>query len=172
MLVPESRVVHYTTRSQPSFYLYAQETSNIPLKFNLVIPDPTAKNPIAEGTLVIEQTGLYELKLPADVKLETGQIYLLQVGIPCSNEPEQIDQVLRAAVQKVPVSAQLSTQLELANSPLEKAQSYASSGIWYDAISLGIKQAQTSSESTNYVQQLIQEVGISLERRYFSSYLE
>ena len=170
LLVPPEEIVHHTVSSHPSFYLYAQATSTVPLKFSLVIPEPTAKNPIVEGTLVIERPGVYQIQLPAEVELETGQVYLWRIGIPCGDNPQKIEQVIKAAVKRVPVSAQLSTQLELANSPLEKAQSYASSGIWYDAFSLAVKQAQYSSESVDYVRKLGQEVvGINLETQFFSS---
>ena len=169
LLVPKEEVVHYTVSSSPSFYLYAQASSNVSLIFNLVIPDPTANNPIIERTLMIEQPGLHEIKLPAEVELQTDQIYLWQIGIPCSNNPQEIDQVIKAAVKKVYVSPKLAHQLELADSPLPKAQIYASSGIWYDAFSLAAQKAPSSSTAANYAQKLGQEVGIKLENSYFSS---
>ena len=169
LLVPKEEVVHYTVSSSPSFYLYAQASETVPLIFNLVIPDPTANNPILEGTLVIEQPGLHEIKLPAEVELETGQIYLWQIGIPCKNNPQEIDQVIKAAVKKVRIDPELAHQLELADSPLPKAQIYASSGIWYDAFSLAAQKAVVSATAANYVQKLGQEAGIKLKNTYFSS---
>ena len=168
LLVPEEEVVHYTVSSSPSFYVYAQTASTVPLIFNLVIPDPTANNPVIERTLVIEQPGLHEIKLPPEIELETDVVYFWQIGIPCSNNPQEIDQVIKAAVQKVRVDTILAHQLELANSPLEKAQIYSSSGIWYDSLNFALKQAQSSSRSVDYVQKLGQEIGIDLEIKYLS----
>ena len=168
LLVPQEEVVHYTVSRSPSFYVYAQAESTVPLIFNLVIPDPTANNPVIERTLTIEQSGLHEIKLPTEIKLETDVVYFWQIGIPCSNNPQEIDQVIKAAVKKVRVDAKLAHQLKLANSPLEEAQIYASSGIWYDSLSFALKQAQSSSKSVDYVQKLGQEIGIDLEVEYLS----
>ena len=169
LLVPEEEVVHYTVSSSPSFYVYAQTASTVPLIFNLVIPDPTAKNPVIEGTLVIDRPGLHEIKLTPEIELETDVVYFWQIGIPCSNNPQEIDQVIKAAVQKVPVDPKLAHQLQLANSDREKAQIYSSSGIWYDSLSFALKQAPSSSKSVDYVLKLGQEIGIDFESKYLSS---
>ena len=171
LLVPPEQVVHYTTSSKPSFYLYAQASSTVPLIFNVVIPDPLANNPVVEEmALIIEQPGIIQIKLPAEVELEAERVYHWQIGIPCKNNPQQIDQVLKAPIKLVPLSAQLSNQLELADSPLKQAQIYASSGIWYDAFNLAIEQAQSTSESVDYVQQLGQDIEVNLEKGYLSSF--
>ena len=169
LLVPEPKVVHYTTLSRPSFYLYARATSDIPLVFNLIIPDPTVDNPIAEKNVTISRTGLYKLELPADVELEAERIYFWQIGIPCENDLEQTDQVLKAAVQKIPVSAELAIQLKENTLPLKKARQLANWGICYDAFSLAVEQAQGSS-STHLVRQLVEEIGVDLETNYLSSF--
>ena len=85
LLVPSEAVVHYTSSNNPSLYFYAQTASTVPLIFNLVIPEPNNDNPIVEETLVIEQPGIQQIKLPAEVELETNQVYLWQIGLPCGN---------------------------------------------------------------------------------------
>ena len=170
LLVPSEEVVHYTTSSNPSFYVYAKTSVTVPLRFDLVIPEPINDNPLVEKILPISRPGVYQIKLPTQVKLETERVYVWQIGIPCSNNPQQINQVLQAAVKRVPVSDQLAHRLQLADSPLEEAQIYASSGIWYDALSSADDQDPEPAKSVNYVQILVQEVGIKLETRYLSSF--
>lgn len=160
LLVPEEEVVYYTTKDNPSFYLYAQAASTVPLKFNLVIPEPNVNNPIAEKTLVIEQPGLHEIKLPADVKLETDRIYFWQIGIPCKDNPQKMAQVLRAAVKRIPVSVQLTERLKSTDMFLKKAKFYAEEGIWYDALDLSFPLYQYNSSSLS---QLLKSMGVEQE---------
>lgn len=169
LLVPESKVVHYTTLSRPSFYLYANATSEVPLIFNIIIPNaPTVDNPITEKTVTISQPGIYKIELPTGIELETEQIYFWQIGIPCKDNLEQIDQVLKAAVQKVPVSAELANQIEDPNLFEKKAQQLAALGIWYDALNLAVTEA-FSSKGTNYLQELVREIGVDLQNSYLLS---
>lgn len=134
LLVPEEKVVHYTTLANPNFYIYAQTTSKIPLEFTLVIPDPKVDNPIVQKSLTVEEPGVKQIKLPTDFKLKTGQTYLWHIDIPCKNAPQNISQTLKAAIERVPVNALLAEQLEQANSPSEKAEVYVNHGIWYDLL--------------------------------------
>ncbi len=162
LLVPDAQVVHQTTKANPSFYFSAQATSTVPLIFNLVIPKPNADNPLVEKKLVLDKPGIQEIKLPDEVKLETGQVYLWQIGVPCSNDPTTIAQVLKAGVKRVPISEELGNQLTEADSPLEKARIYSSNGIWYDALSWA-EQDPDSLASTKYIQKLLEEEKINLE---------
>ena len=172
MFVPEMNIVHYTTSSNPSFYLDIKEipSKNTQFLFKLVSPDPLANNPIVEETFFIEETGIKELKLPPQVELEIGKVYLWLIVVPCANNPEEVAQVLRAAVERLPISWQLSNQLQVADSPENQAQIYAKEGIWYDTLSFSLQESQYSTESINYVKQLGQEVGINLETADFSTF--
>lgn len=171
MFVPEMKIVHYTKSSNPSFYLDIKEIppKNTEFLFKLVNPKPLADNPIVEETFFIEETGIKELALPPQVELEIGKVYLWLIVVPCTNKPEQVNQVLKAAVKRLPISLQLSNQLQLADSPQNKAQIYAREGVWYDALSFSIQASQYSNESINYVKKLGQEVGISLKTGDFST---
>ncbi len=127
-----------------------------------MIPEPNADNPLVEKKLVLDQPGIQEIKLPDTVKLETGQVYLWQIGVPCSNDPTTIAQVLKAGVKRVPISEELDNQLTFADSPLEKARIYSSNGIWYDAL-IWAEQDPDSLASTKYIQKLLEGEKINLE---------
>ena len=107
LLIPEEEIAHQTISSNPSFYFYAKTAPTVPLKFNLIIPEPNANNPITKKTLKLKQPGLHKIELPSSIELEYDQIYLWQIGIPCSNNTARLSQVLRGAVKRVPLSEEL-----------------------------------------------------------------
>ena len=137
-LAPKEEVEYYTISSNPSLYLYAQATSNIPIDYTLVIPKPYKNNPITKGTLLIDKPGIYQIKIPDNIKLEIDEIYLLQIGIPCKENPKKLGQVLRLAVKRIPMSSSLAEKLESTEMSLKKAKIYAEEGIWYEALDLSL----------------------------------
>ena len=108
----------------------------------------------------MKNPGIQEIRLPPEVTLEMDKVYVWLIAIPCTNNPQKSSQVLRAAVKRVPVSAQLANQLQLADSSLEKSQIYAKHGIWYDALTFSDPESPDYIESVKYIQQLGREVGI------------
>ena len=59
-------------------------------------------------------------------------------------------------LQHIP-SRQLNRQLQLVNSPLEKAQIYAREGIWYDTLDWA-NHDRSDSQSSGYWQQLLTDI--------------
>ena len=167
LLLPEEEIAHHTISSNPSFYFYTKTVPIVPLKFNLVIPKSHANNPIAEKTLIVKQPGVQKIELPAEVELDKGEIHLWQIGIPCSNNTARLNQVLRGAVKRVPISKKLAHQLSASKNSLEKAKIYASNGIWYEALDLA-EQKPDYPESVNYVQNLLQNEQITLDLEVIS----
>ena len=158
LLVPEEKVVHQTATNHPSFLFYAQAASTIPLEFTLVDPDVT--EPLVEEPLYVKQQGYHQVTLPESVKLEPNQTYLWHIAIPCANDPENFWSVLAAAVEYVPLSAKITQKLQHTDADLEKAQIYASNGIWYDAIDFA-NRARSELKSSTYWQQLLSDINIS-----------
>ncbi len=162
LLLPEREIAHQTISSNPSFYLYAKTASEVPFRFNLVIPQPNANNPIMEKTLTISQPGVYKIALNSDIQLEYDQIHLWQIGIACSNNTARLSQVLRGAVKRVPISKKLALQLSVTEDSLEQAKIYARNGIWYEALDSAL-QKQDDPESVNYVHTLLHNEQITLD---------
>lgn len=155
LIVPQEKVVHRTATNNPSFFVYSQVSTKAPIIFTLV--DPEVAEPLVEKSLAIEKPGYYKIKLPSSVKLEPHKVYLWHIAIPCSNNPNLFQEVLEAAVEYIPLSVALSTQLERANSPLEKSQIYAQEGIWYDALDLANR---VRLQMPQYWQQLLADISI------------
>jgi hypothetical protein len=154
-----------TTASHPSFWLYLTSTTapgataeltlhqmdnqivqrvSVPLPSSLV--DQTASN-----RLKADPQRIVALKATTMAKpLQPNQVYRWQVKVFC--DPGELDSgeatadfvVMQGGVQRIAPSPQLQQQLAIAQTPLEKASLYASQGIWFDALTLLGKQAQTS----------------------------
>jgi hypothetical protein len=154
LLVPEAGVVHRTSKDRPSLFLNSKIDSKVPFKFTLV--NPEVAKPIVEKTMAISSPGIKEIKLPESTKLSQGKTYLWYVAIPCSNNPQEYQQVLRAGIEKVSLSTKVLNRLQLANTPAETASIYAANGIWYDALNSAI----SSQNNSNYLQQLLLSAGL------------
>ena len=137
LLVPPSEVVHQTNSPNPSFFLHSKVASNLPFKFTLV--NPQVDQPLVEQTFSLSEPGIKQIKLPKSTKLEEGTVYLWYVAIPCQRDPQQYQEVLGAAIERVPVTRKVKTQLQLANTTDEKAAVYARNGIWYEAVDLAVQ---------------------------------
>ena len=157
LLVPKEKVVHKTATNHPSFFFYSQATLPTPLKFTLV--DLDVAEPLVEQPLYVEQSGYHKIKLPKEVKLKPNKIYFWHIAIPCANEPENFWDVLGASVEYSPISVALSKQLELTDSLTEKIDTYASNGIWYDAVNLA-NRVRSNSESSSSWQRLLNDLEI------------
>ncbi len=134
LVVPKESVVHLTASNNPSFNFFSEGAVSEPLIFTLV--DLDRIEPLVEEPLMISQAGYHKISLPPDIKLEAGKIYIWNIAIPCSDDPESFADVLRAAVKYVPPSAELLQKIQNANSPEEKSQIYTDEGMWYDAVNL------------------------------------
>ena len=152
LLVPPSEVVHQTSSPTPSLYLFSKVASSLPFKFTLV--NPQVAEPLVEQTFSVEQPGIKQIKLPETTKLEEGTVYLWYVAIPCQ-EKEQYQEVLRAAIERVPITTKVKTQLRTAKTDQETAAIYARNGIWYEAVDRAIK------DSGDYLQQLLSTIKIT-----------
>ena len=156
LLVPEAEVVHQTSSATPSLFLYSKVASNLPFKFTLVNPQVDA--PLVEQTFSISQPGIKRIKLPKSTRLEPGTIYLWNVAIPCQQGPLEYE-VLRAAIERVPVSTKVTKQLQQTDTNEETAAVYASNGIWYEALDFAV----SARDRPEYLERLLANVGLVFE---------
>lgn len=162
MIVPQDGIAHQTTMSRPQFFVAIDTIPQGNLQFTLI--EPGVAKPLVDRKMAVNRRGIWQIELPKEVSLETGKIYLWNLVFFCADGGEQsAEQLVRAAVKRVPISPQLSQKLEQTSQLEEKAQTFAMEGIWYDAL-LFAKQ----SHSTNYWQQLLNGVNLNhLEHKSF-----
>lgn len=162
LVVPPEKVVHLTATNNPSFFFYSKVSTKVPVVYTLI--DPEVAEPLVEKTLAIEKPGYYKIETPPSVKLEPQKTYLWHIAIPCSNNPDVYQEVLKAAVEYVPLSLSISTKLERANSPLEKSRIYATEGFWYDALYFA---NYVRPQIPQYWQQLLADISFLKEVKNF-----
>ena len=154
LLVPEAEVVHLTASDAPSFYFYARiDEKPSTVKFNLVNPVKRSQNPLVQKTITIDKSGIYRIDLEDKIELDTDELYLWQIGIPCKGDSDRYQQILRAGIEKIEMSESLKREIESAEST-RKTQIYAEQGLWYDAL---------NSADREDFQQLIIQANIDLE---------
>lgn len=158
LLVPEASVVHHTYSSAPPLYVHSKVGSNLPLKFTLV--DPQVAEPIVEQSFSISQPGVKQIELPESTNLKEGTVYLWYVAIPCQQDSSEEYEVLSAAIQRVSMNAEVKQQLQKSDTEEETATVYATNGIWYEALSLAVR----DRDRPEHLQQLLSNVGLTLSK--------
>ncbi len=132
LLAPEH--VALTTQEQPRLYWHISADTRRPTIFTLSSDE--AVQPLLELRLPRSlQAGVHFLHLSEhDIHLETEKIYEWSIRVFCDQEKSGAgDLVVKSYIKRVPVNEQ--TDFKEGNSdPLAQARSYASHGIWYDAI--------------------------------------
>ena len=137
LLVPNLSIAHQTRSPNPSLYLYSRTSQSISITFTLI--EPKTPQPLMEKIIPIEKTGITEISLPPDLKLENDRVYMWYVAIPCKNTPQQYQTVLNAGIERVDIHPRIATKLSNSNSNLEKIEIYKANGLWYETIDLVIK---------------------------------
>lgn len=143
----------YTTQAQTTLWFYSPYVSNTQTQDNPYVmwfelhneTDGTSYQTILK---LPSQPGIISVPLSAQtVTLEVGKRYRWFLKVNClggNAPPIYVEGVL----QRVVPSAQLSQQLNTAQSPLDKAAIYAQNGIWHDALTLlGTLQQNTQQNS-------------------------
>lgn len=159
-LIPTDRNAT-TISSNPSFSFLVKSQPNFPATFSLV--EPGVVKPVWEEELNIEQTGIFSVSLPQKVNLEVGKEYVWNLKVICNPNRPSENWYIRAVIQRVPVTAELTRELEQADTEAKKAAILVREGIWYDAIAIGYH-SQHKLKDTSYFKQLLARIGLSLPK--------
>jgi hypothetical protein len=112
-----------------SFYVPYVLTPKSPLKFML---QDNRGNQIYETTQTTQkQPSIVEFSLPSTVPLKVGNMYHWYLVVDCDPDAYPL---VEGWIQKIAINPTFKNQLDLA-SPRQRAALYASSGLWYDALS-------------------------------------
>jgi hypothetical protein len=95
--------------------------------------DSNGKPALVQKLDRMSSPGIMKLSLPED-SLIGGQRYLWQVVISCDPNHPSTDLVTRAEIQVVEMPLSLKKALSVTREPLKRAELYAESGLWYDAL--------------------------------------
>ncbi|MBD2019123.1 DUF928 domain-containing protein [Leptolyngbya sp. FACHB-36] len=129
-LVPFSHVGQ-TSSSHPTFAWFVPDRQPYPLQFRLFRSNG---QPLYRTTLQ-SQTGIMQFSLPqTQAGLEIGQSYLWQVVLVCNPAVPLTNWVAAAEIAVVKPDPALQSQLATAQTPQQRSDLYAESGLWYDAL--------------------------------------
>ena len=141
LLAPEDHIA-WTKAEEPRFFFWFHEVTPIPFKMVLIDPDRSASpSTLWEDEFVIEGKGLWEGKIPKDVKLIDDKTYVLAAGFQCGSSPPR---AIRIAFKKV------------ADDKSDSTKSLAERGLWYDALAERFDLFQIGFDS------LLEQIGIEL----------
>lgn len=122
-----------TADSQPVFFWYVPESDAQVGEFTLL---DEQDNPIYQTTVTLPETsGLVSVQLPKNVPLQLKQDYYWQFSLICDADVPSRNPFVEGVIQRVELDASLKQQVSLAE-PGDRANLYASAGIWYEALSV------------------------------------
>ena len=135
VLAPQKQV-GLTASTHPTFAWFVPDAKPLPMEFSLYKYGPNKKiKPVQPLLKLTSSPGIMQLSLPEDGPgLTVGQRYLWQVAIFCNPNHPSTALVARAEIQAVDVSPTLAKTLSTTQAPLERANLYAKSSLWYDAL--------------------------------------
>ncbi|MEG3901514.1 DUF928 domain-containing protein [Microcoleus sp. B4-C5] len=139
-LVPFSHVGQ-TISGHPTFTWFVPDRTSRPLQLRLF----ARSGQLLYRTEIQSQPGIMSVALPSNgPQLSIGQSYQWQVVLVCDPNVPSRNVVAAAEIQVVAPAASLQTQLAAAQTPQQRIDLYAESGLWYDAIAEARKASETS----------------------------
>jgi hypothetical protein len=140
VLVPFSHVGE-TISGHPTFTWFVPDRTPRPLLFRLY----TRTRQELYTTKMQSHPGIMSVSLPSNLpQLSIGQSYQWEVVLVCDPNLPSRNVVVAAEIQVVGPAASLQTQLAAAQTPQQRIDLYAESGLWYDAIAEARKASETS----------------------------
>ena len=129
--------VGQSAATNPTFAWYISDRESYPVEFWLYESDPASyggKGEQVYQTRLSSSAGIMTHSLPPEVSLVSDKTYVWQVAIICNpNSPSQ-SLVVNNRVKIVEVDPATTSQLNSVENPVTKANIYARSGLWYDAL--------------------------------------
>ena len=146
-LAPRLNFIGQTVATRPTFTWYVFSDDGEPLEFHLYhYQSDGSLEPVLINSIGPSNQGYMAYTLPEDEPdLAVGNTYLWQVVLYCDQNLEAPGRWTSADIEIVAPPDTLAA--DLLDDPLEKAQAYARSGFWYDALAQ-VYDAATPEEKT------------------------
>ena len=130
-IAPQFSGVGQSFSTRPTFVWYTDSPTVGVMQFELYQDD--LEEPIFSET-VLPQSNFVAYTLPANAPaLTVGETYLWQATLRCSADTEMVSSWTATSVEIVDPMPDMPA-VDVANSSAQRAQAYASSGLWYDAL--------------------------------------
>jgi hypothetical protein len=139
--------VAVTMSERPTFLAYVSRTQ-LPLSFTLV--EEGVPKPVFQREMRLSSPGVVKLQLPAAIKLKPSR-YQWTVALVCNRKFPSKNTYVQVKFDRLPLDRGLQRRLQR-QTPLQQAQTYARSGIWYEAIAIA-HEASTAAKGDRRTQQ-------------------
>jgi hypothetical protein len=129
---------------QPIFAWFLPNTQQTRMRFSIFEYANNARGQKIKSFEVVAQPGKI-MKFsppPEEFTFEVGKTYVWQISLLCDRNNPINNIFAEAVVEIVPKSPALVSQISQATNPLKRAQIYADSGLWYDALSEVLENSQ------------------------------
>lgn len=156
VLAPLGHIGQATT-THPSFAWYVPDAQSYPIRFSLYSFDRNGKAAILRHRYMVQSVkGIQKYTLPSNQPgLIVGQKYLWQVRLLCQSGAPSKDVIVEAEVETVAMPALLQSALVKISDRVKRANLYAESGFWYDALAEALTDTKTKPFSIALLQDLI-----------------
>jgi hypothetical protein len=146
-LAPQSQIGQ-TVSQFPTFSWFVPNSKPLPMEFRLYKYDASNQPQLIEKVKMQSKPGIMQRSLSRDHPgLSINQTYRWQVVIFCNPNRPSTALVTEALVKVVEINPTLKKQLDTTNDAFEKAELFAKSNFWYDA--LGESFENSNKESVN-----------------------
>ena len=142
--------VGQSSATNPTFTWYISDRESYPVEFWLYESDSNGyqgKGKQVYQTKLSSSAGIMSHSLPTEVSLVPGKTYIWQVAVICNpNSPSQT-LVVNNQIKIVEIDPATTSQLNSTEDSIAKANIYANSGLWYDAIAEVASSTKRSSST-------------------------
>ena len=149
-----------STATNPTFTWYINDRESYPVEFGLYEFDAAKYKGIGKQiyqTSLSSSAGIMTHSLPTEVSLVSDKTYVWQVALICNpNSPSQ-SLVANNLVEIVEIDPAIASQIDQAENSATKANIYAQSALWYDALAEVVtlpEDPQAKDAAINLIEQL------------------
>lgn len=154
-LAPQA-YVGQTASTRPTFAWFVPDTAPKEIKFYLYEVTGNGERVVHRASMQ-SQTGLMQYTLPqTEMTLQVGRLYRWRAALICNPKRPSDLSIAQADFDVIEMPATLKQQLATVRDPLQRANLFAESGLWYDAFgtALELQTPRASSLQLDFLQNL------------------
>ncbi|MFB2876387.1 DUF928 domain-containing protein [Floridanema aerugineum] len=156
-LAPQQHIGQ-TVSTRPTFAWFVPDSQSYKMEFALYEYTSGNNKKLIKKVELNSSPGIMKLSLPESIPdLTVGKTYLWQVAVLCNEGYPSSDLVTRAELEVIPLPTNVKTSIDAVKDPLQRADIYANSGFWYNALSEALK-ADNTPQSRAAISSLLEEL--------------
>jgi hypothetical protein len=147
-LAPQ-KYIGQTVSTRPTFAWFVPDSQSYKMEFALYEYTSGDKKELLKKVELDSKPGIMKLSLPESVPdLTVGKTYFWQVAVLCNENSPSADLRASAELEIIPLRTDVQRLLDTVKEPLQRADIYANSGLWYEALNEALKADNTPQSRT------------------------